>query len=175
RSPATRRGRRPRSPRPGSPRPGRRSRRGRRRSPSGSRARAPAARSRALRSSRWWPVPRRLLLGARCLPQALGTRDNFHDLLRYLRLPLPVRLEGEVVDELGGVLGCVAHRGHARAVLGSSRLEQRAVDRNLDVVRGEALEDLLRVRLVDPERAAVVGALVLAAPVLVTVPLVAEH
>src|SRR5436309_3582642 len=98
-----------------------------------------------------------LLLGACGLAEPLGTRDDFHDLLRDLRLALPVGLEREVVDQLGGVLGGVAHGGHTRAVLRCSRLEQRPVDRYLDVVRSQALEDLLGVGLVDPERAAVIG------------------
>src|SRR4051812_11604677 len=49
--------------------------------------------------------------------EPLGTRDDFHDLLRDVRLTLTVGLEGEVVDQVGGVLGRVAHRSHARAVL----------------------------------------------------------
>src|SRR5919199_581959 len=44
------------------------------------------------------------------LAEPLGTRDDFHDLLCDVRLALPVGLEGEVVDQLGGVLGRVAHR-----------------------------------------------------------------
>ena len=39
------------------------------------------------------------------------------------------------VDQLAGVLGRVAHRRHARAVLRRGRLEQRAVDRDLEVRR----------------------------------------
>ena len=57
-----------------------------------------------------------------------------------------------------GVLGGVAHRGHARAVLGRGRLEQRAVHRDLDVLRHEPAEDLGGVGLVLDER--VVTALV---------------
>ena len=36
--------------------------------------------------------------------QALGTRDDFHDLLRDVCLALSVRLESEVVDQLGCVV-----------------------------------------------------------------------
>src|SRR5207244_974728 len=80
-----------------------------------------------------------------CLAEPLGTRDDFHDLLCDVRLPLPVGLEREVVDQLGGVLRSVAHRGHPSPVLGRRRLEQRSVDGYLDVVRGQPLEDLLRI------------------------------
>ncbi len=51
-----------------------------------------------------------------------------------------------------GVLRRVAHGRHARAVLGRGRLQQRAEDRDLDVVGDEPLEDLLRVGLVLDER-----------------------
>ena len=71
--------------------------------------------------------------------QGLGPGDDFHDLLGDLGLARAVHLEREVVDDLAGVLGRVAHRGHAGAVLGRGRLEQRAVDRDLDVVGDEAL------------------------------------
>ena len=55
--------------------------------------------------------------------------------------------------------GGVAHGGHARAQLGRRRLEQRPVERDLDVVGDEALEDLLGPGLVLDERV-VAGALV---------------
>ena len=54
-----------------------------------------------------------------------------------------------------------AHRGHARAVLGRGRLEQRAEDRDLHVLRDEPAEDLGRVGLVLDERV-VPGLLVVA-------------
>ena len=50
-------------------------------------------------------------------------RDDFHDLLGDLGLARAVHLEREVVDDLAGVLGRVAHRGHPGAVLGRGRLE----------------------------------------------------
>src|SRR4051812_7061349 len=82
------------------------------------------------------------------LGQRLCAGHYFHDLLRDLRLALAVHLQCEVLDEVRGVLGRVAHRGHARAVLGRGGLEQRAVDRDLHVRGHEALEDLLRAGLV---------------------------
>src|SRR3954469_25353147 len=75
------------------------------------------------------------------LGQRLGATDDFHDLLRDLRLAGAVHLQREVVDDDRRVLGGVAHRGHAGAVLGGGALQQRAVDRDLDVVGDEALED----------------------------------
>src|SRR3954451_9150162 len=36
--------------------------------------------------------------------QALGARHHFHDLLRDLRLALAVHLQGEVLDDVAGVL-----------------------------------------------------------------------
>src|SRR5215213_10571835 len=102
------------------------------------------------------------LLGRR-LGQRLRARDDFHDLLRDLRLALAVHLQGEVLDEVGRVLGRVAHRGHARAVLGRRRLEQRAVDRDLHVGRHEALEDVLRAGLVLDEGTRPLVALLLVA------------
>ena len=92
---------------------------------------------------------------------AFRAGDDFHDLLRDLRLALAVHLQGEVLDEVGGVLGRVAHRRHAGAVLGRGRLEQRAVDRDLDVGGDEPLEDLLRAGLVLDERVRAVGALLI--------------
>src|SRR5947209_7529537 len=106
--------------------------------------------------------------------KALGPGDDLHDLLGDVRLALAVRLEREVVDQLGGVLGCVAHRRHPRAMLRCGRLQQRTVDGYLDVVGREPLEDLLRVGLVDPQRAAVsVLALVTPFPLVLFLP--AEH
>src|SRR5918999_1313394 len=90
------------------------------------------------------------------LAEPLGSGDDFHDLLRDLGLPLAVCLERQVLDQVGGIVGRVSHRGHARAVLGRGRLEQAPEDRNLDVVGDQPPEDLLgRLRLVDPEGAGV--------------------
>src|SRR3954471_2970565 len=85
--------------------------------------------------------------------QGFRPGNDFHDLLGDLGLALAVHLQRQVLDQLAGVLGRVAHRGHARAVLGGGGLEQRAVDRDLDVGRHEPLEDLLGVGLVLDERA----------------------
>src|ERR671934_1301382 len=86
--------------------------------------------------------------------QRFGAGDNFHDLLGDLRLAGTVHLEREVLDDLAGVLRGVAHGGHARAQLGGGRLEQCPVERDLDVVGDEALEDLLGPGLVLDERVA---------------------
>src|SRR4051812_1812277 len=86
------------------------------------------------------------------LRERLSARDDFHDLLRDRGLALAVHLQGVVLDEVSGVLGCVAHRGHARAQLGGGGLEQRAVERDLHVRGHEPLEDLLGVGLVLHER-----------------------
>src|SRR4051812_13906916 len=91
------------------------------------------------------------------LDQRLRAGDDFHDLLRDLRLALAVHLQGEVLDDVPGVLGRVAHRGHAGAVLGGGALQQRAVDRDLHVGGDEALEDRVRIRLVLDQRVLAVG------------------
>src|SRR3954468_6967204 len=96
------------------------------------------------------------------LDQRLGAGDDFHDLLGDLRLALAVHLQGQVLDQVARVLGGVAHRGHARAVLGGRGLEQRPEDRDLDVGGHEPLEDLLRIGLVLHQRV-VVARLVLVA------------
>src|SRR5918992_5814050 len=64
--------------------------------------------------------------------EALGPGHDFKNLLRDLGLTLAVHLEGQVLDDVARVLGRVAHRGHARAVLGGGRLQQRAEQRDLD-------------------------------------------
>src|SRR4051794_15295226 len=96
------------------------------------------------------------------LRERLSARDGFHDLLRDRGLALAVHLQGVVLDEVSGVLGGVAHGGHARAQLGRRRLEQRPVERDLDVGGDEPREDLLRVGLVLDERG-VAGVLMLLA------------
>src|SRR3954466_11699512 len=98
------------------------------------------------------PSPQAAMAGRRHLHQRLGAGDNFHDLLGDLGLAGAVHLEREVVDDLRGVLRGVAHGGHARPQLGRRRLEQRPVERDLDVVGDETLEDLLGARLVLDER-----------------------
>src|SRR3954451_11905549 len=86
------------------------------------------------------------------LGQRLGATDDFHDLLRDLGLPRAVHLEREVLDDLAGVLRRAAHRGHARAMLGRGRLQQRAEDRDLHVVGDQPLEDDGGIGLVLDER-----------------------
>src|SRR3954462_12511498 len=75
--------------------------------------------------------------------------DDFEDLLGDFSLPGPVHCQGQVVDQLPGVLRGVTHRRHPGAVLGGGRLEQGAVDLGLDIHREQPLQDLLRLRLED--------------------------
>src|SRR3954454_17134073 len=84
--------------------------------------------------------------------QRLGAGDDFHDLLGDRGLSLAIELQREVLDDVPGVLRGVAHGGHARAVLGSGGLEQRAVDRDLHVRGDQALEDRVGIGLVLDER-----------------------
>src|ERR671932_548645 len=86
------------------------------------------------------------------LGQALRPGDHFHDLLGDRGLALAVHLQGVFLDQLAGVLRRVAHRGHARSQLGRGGLQQRPVERDLDVGRDQAREDLLRVGLVLDQR-----------------------
>ncbi len=53
------------------------------------------------------------------------------------------------VDQLARVLRGAPHRGHLGAVLRRRRLEQRPVDGGLEIGREQALQDLLRLWLVD--------------------------
>src|ERR687891_739634 len=92
---------------------------------------------------------------ARSLSESFCAGHHFHDLLGDLRLSLAIRLERQVVDDVGGVVRGAAHGAHTGAMLGRRRLEQRPIDRDLHVVGHEPGEDLLGVRLVDPERARV--------------------
>ena len=80
--------------------------------------------------------------------QRVRTRDDLEDLLGDRCLSGTVHLQRVVVDQHARVLGRVAHRGHSGAVLGRRRLEQRAVDRDLEVRRDELAEHLGDVRLV---------------------------
>ena len=90
--------------------------------------------------------------GPACHDERLGAGDDFHDLLGDVRLALAVELQRQVVDDLRRVLGGVAHGGHARAVLGRGRLQQRAVDRDLHVVGHQPREDVPGLGLVLGER-----------------------
>src|SRR3954451_1259149 len=87
------------------------------------------------------------------LRQRLGAGDDFHDLLGDRGLALAIELQGEVLDDVARVLGRVAHRGHARPVLGRGGLQQRAVDRDLHVGGDHSLEDRVGARLVLADRA----------------------
>ena len=53
----------------------------------------------------------------------------------------------QIVDQPGGVVGRVSHGGHAGAVLGRGRLQQRAEDRDLEVGGQQLGQDLAAVRL----------------------------
>src|ERR1035437_9916632 len=90
--------------------------------------------------------------------QTLCAGDNLHDLLGDLGLPRAVHLERQIGDDLPGVLRRVAHRGHLRPEEPRRGLDQRAVDRGLDIVWHELGENLFRVGLVLDQRfRAVIG------------------
>ena len=63
------------------------------------------------------------------------------------RLAGSVHLQSEVLDQGAGILGGIAHRRHPRTVLRRGRLQQCPENRNLDVVRNQALQDLAGVGL----------------------------
>ena len=86
------------------------------------------------------------------LSKCLSPCDHFHDFLGDLSLSCAVHLKGEALDQVAGVVGRAAHRGHPRTVLGRGGFEQRAEHRDLDVVGNQPVQDLLRVRLVLDER-----------------------
>src|SRR5687767_15726252 len=92
------------------------------------------------------------VLASKCSPlgEALGPSDDFHDFLGDLGLALPVHLERQIVDHLDRVLLCVAHGGHARAVLRGGRFEKGPVDADLDVVGDQPFKNLLRLGMVEP-------------------------
>ena len=71
----------------------------------------------------------------------------------------------QVVDELAGVVGGVAHRGASRRELGGRALEQGAVDGGVEEGREQRLQEVLRVGLEEREAAAGRGRLVLLAVV----------
>src|SRR5215468_6670292 len=83
------------------------------------------------------------------LRERVRPRDHLEDLLRDLGLAGAVHGQREPVDELARVLRRVAHRAHPGSELGRGGLEQRAVELGLEVDGEQALEDLLRLRLVD--------------------------
>src|SRR6202034_65182 len=87
------------------------------------------------------------------LAQTLRSRDHLHDLLGDLGLAGTVHLQCVVGDDFAGVLRSAAHRRHLGAEETGRGLHQRSVDRYLDVVRNQAREDLLGVRLVVDRRA----------------------
>src|SRR5205823_3703253 len=83
------------------------------------------------------------------LSEGVRAGHDLEDLLGDLGLAGAVQVERQAVDQLDRVLGGIPHRGHAGAVLGRGRLEQRAVDLGLEIDGQEPLEDLLRLGLVD--------------------------
>src|SRR5579862_5552254 len=62
-----------------------------------------------------------------------GAGDDLHQFGRDRRLPHLVGGEGQVLDELACVVGCVAHGDHARRLLGRRVLQDGAVHLRLDV------------------------------------------
>src|SRR5947208_2961372 len=85
--------------------------------------------------------------------QALGAGHDLHDLLCDLGLARAVHLQRQVGDDLAGVVGGAAHRRHLGAEEARGGLDQRAIDRDLDVVGHEALEQVLGLGLVLDQRA----------------------
>src|ERR1035441_1614683 len=69
-----------------------------------------------------------------------GAGDDLHQLCGDRRLPDLVRGQGEVVDELARVIGCVAHREHARGLLGGAVLEHGSVDLRPDVAGQQSVK-----------------------------------
>src|SRR5690606_28689165 len=84
-----------------------------------------------------WPVGTPLL-------QCGGAADDLGDLLRDLGLAGPVVRAPEHVQHLAGVVRRVLHGRPPRALLGCSRLDQRAVDAVAHVERQQPREDLVR-------------------------------
>src|ERR1039457_7448243 len=62
-----------------------------------------------------------------------GAGDDLHQLCRDRCLPHLVGGEGQVFDELACVVGRVAHRHHARGLLGCGVLEHCAIHLCLDI------------------------------------------
>src|SRR5919108_4887805 len=69
--------------------------------------------------------------------------NDLGNLLRNLRLPCPVICARQSIENVAGVVGCVFHRGAARAVLGRGGLDERTIDAVADVQRQQAVEDLV--------------------------------
>src|SRR5262249_821489 len=81
--------------------------------------------------------------------QGVGAGDNLQDFLRDFRLAGVVHGQGQVGDQLAGVLRGAAPRGRAGTLLRGRGLEQGPVELRLDVDGQEPFEDLLRFGLVD--------------------------
>ena len=94
-----------------------------------------------------------VLVQLRRSAESLGPRHDLHDLLGDLGLAGSVHLQRVVGDDFAGVLGGASHRRHLRAEEARGGLDERAVDRDLDVVGYEPAQDRLGVGLVVDERA----------------------
>src|SRR5205085_3569139 len=93
------------------------------------------------------------------LAQGFGAAHDLHDLGGDARLTQLVGVDGQVLDELLGVVGGRLHGPLACRLLGRGSFEHGCKDAGLDVAREQVLEDLggLRLELVDGTRALVVG------------------
>src|SRR5438270_126091 len=80
-------------------------------------------------------------LGALGLAQRLGAAHDLHDLGGDARLGQLVGVDGQVLDELLGVVGGGLHGPLAGGLLRRRRLEQGGEDARLDVTREESGED----------------------------------
>ena len=74
---------------------------------------------------------------------------DFEQLCRNASLAHLVIFEGKILDELVRVVGRVFHRHHARAVLGSTRVEDHLENLILNVIRQHDIEHYLGGRLED--------------------------
>src|SRR3978361_714808 len=101
--------------------------------------------------------------------QRVGAADDLADLLGYLALAGLVRLPGQVLRQLLGVVGRRLHRPAARRRLRGRCLDHGCVDPGGDVLRQQRVEQALgrRLELVRGRNAAVAGATCLAVFLLV--------
>ena len=96
------------------------------------------------------PRHHRLLRSSRLpvLPTLATPRaaDDFRDLLRDLRLPLPIVRPLQQLQDLARIVGGVLHRGPARAVLGGGRFHQPPIDRVPHVERKQLFQNRVGAR-----------------------------
>src|SRR5271166_2885607 len=97
-----------------------------------------------------WVILPMLFLGMSpnsCASKRLGAGDDLDQLLGDGGLTRAVVIEGEPVDHLAGIAGCVVHRRHPRPLLARRVFEQCGVDLHREVLRQQFREDLFLGRL----------------------------